>query len=194
MKCFLNYEYTQSGIKLFVVKNSEPVFIEEYIDYSKWSEDKLRYLDDILDNAINNLINKCDKTVFGYKISKSDQLNIKWRAKEIITRIVEENNKNLRDIIKKLDISIKNWYIDNYPSDDVGTTLSSTATFLDLNNLLNSKKGSHVYQLLGGDADSLVRERCFSKLAELIGENYNYIYNKWIDSPNKEDEIINYDY
>ena len=107
---------------------------------------------------------------------------------------MEESKESLRDIIKKLNISIKNWYVENYPSDDVGTTLSSTATFLDLNNLLNSNKGSQVYQLLGGDSDSLVRERCFSKLAELTGESYNSIYNKWLSSPDKEDEIINYDF
>lgn len=194
MKCSLKYEYNQSGIKLFILDNSKPTFIEEYINYSKWSEDRLKYLDDILDNAINNLINKCNHNVFGYKISKSDQVNIKWKAKEIITRIVKENNEKLRDTIQKLDISIKKWYIENYPHDDVGTTLSSTVTFLDLNNLLNSGKGHDVYELLGGDADSVVRERCFEKLSELTKQNYNVIYNKWLNREDKEDEIISYDY
>ena len=189
MKCFLNYEYTQSGIKLFVDKGSEPVFIEEYIDYSKWSETKLKYLDTILDKAINNLIDKCNNSIFNYKISSSDRINTKLRAKEVITRIVKENNEKLQDTIKKLNVSIKKWYVENYPSDDLGTTLSASTTFLDLNNLLNSGKGSDVYELLGGDADSIIRERCFTKLAELTGQNYNSIYNKWLNSPDKEDEI-----
>ena len=62
-------------------------------------------------------------------------------------------NEEIVNIIEKLDISIKSWYISKYPSDDVGNTLSPTATFLDLNNLLNSGKGD-VYSLLGGDADT----------------------------------------
>ena len=97
--------------------------------------------------------------------------------------------EDLKNIIKKLDVSIKKWYVENYPSDDLGTTLSASTTFLDLNNLLNSGKGSDVYELLGGDADSIIRERCFTKLAELTGQNYNSIYNKWLNSPDKEDEI-----
>ena len=187
-------EYTQSKIKLFIVENSKPVFIEEYIDYSKWSENRLKYLDTILDNAINNLIEKCNNSIFNYRISNSDRINTKLKAKEVITRIVKENNEKLRDTIQKLDISIKKWYIENYPNDDLGTTLSSTVTFLDLNNLLNSGKGDDVYELLGGYADSVIRERCFEKLAELTKQNYNAIYNKWLNLEDKEDEIVNYDY
>lgn len=194
MECSLNYEYTQSKIKLFIVENSKPVFIEEYIDYSKWSENRLKYLDTILDNAINNLIEKCNNSIFNYRISNSDRINTKLKAKEVITRIVKENNEKLRDTIQKLDISIKKWYIENYPNDDLGTTLSSTVTFLDLNNLLNSGKGDDVYELLGGYADSVIRERCFEKLAELTKQNYNAIYNKWLNLEDKEDEIVNYDY
>lgn len=194
MKCSLNYEYTQSKIKLFIVENSKPVFIEEYIDYSKWSENRLKYLDAIIDNAINNLIEKCNNSIFNYRISNSDRINTKLKAKEVITRIVKENNEKLRDTIQKLDISIKKWYIENYPNDDLGTTLSSTVTFLDLNNLLNSGKGDDVYKLLGGYADSVIRERCFEKLAELTKQNYNAIYNKWLNLEDKEDEIVNYDY
>lgn len=88
-------------------------------------------------------------------------------------------NEEIVNIIEKLDVSIKSWYISKYPSDEVGNTLSSTATFLDLNNLLNSGKGD-VYSLLGGDADTNVRERCFEKLCELTNQTYDEVYNKWI--------------
>ncbi len=88
-------------------------------------------------------------------------------------------------IITDLNISIKDWYIKNFSNDEVGRTLSSTATFLDLNNLLNSNRGSEVYTLLGGDADTVVRERCFQKLAELTNQDYDVIYYKWLNAPDK---------
>ena len=72
--------------------------------------------------------------------------------------------------------------------DNLGTTLSSAATFLDLNNLLNSGKGD-VYKLLGGESDSIIRERCFMKLSELTEQEYDTIYTKWLNTEDKEDEI-----
>lgn len=90
-------------------------------------------------------------------------------------------NKEIEELISKLDCSIKNWYINEYPNDEVGKTLSPTSTFLDLNNLLNSHKGNQVYKLLGGDSDSIIRERCFQKLSELTNQDYKDIYNKWLD-------------
>ena len=34
----------------------------------------------------------------------------------------------------------------------------------------------------GGVYDSLVRERIFEKLAEIIGTDYDYIYDQWVKS------------
>lgn len=188
MKCFLNYEYDNSKMRLFVSSDYGPVFIEQYIDYSSWSENKLKYLDTILDNAINKLISECNNSILNYKISIDDKVNTKFNAKAVITRIVKENNVKLENLIQKLSISIKEWYIKSYPNDNLGTTLSSTATFLDLNNLLNSRKGD-VYKLLGGESDSIIRERCFMKLSELTEQEYDTIYTKWLNTEDKEDEI-----
>lgn len=86
------------------------------------------------------------------------------------------------DMILKLNIPIKTWYRKNYPNDVIGKTLSQTTSFLDLNNLLNSGRGYEVYSLLGGDADSIIRERCFEKLCELTHQDYGDIYDKWVYS------------
>ena len=40
-----------------------------------------------------------------------------------------------------------------------------------------------VYSLINVH-DSLVRERLFNKLADIIRVNYNYIYNQWLKSSN----------
>lgn len=100
--------------------------------------------------------------------------------------IMQETYLELWNILNKKelsDINIKSWYKENYPNDNVGDTLSQTVTFLELNNLLNSGYGD-VYTLLGGDADTIIRERCFEKLCELVDCNYDDIYNKWINLKN----------
>ena len=72
---------------------------------------------------------------------------------------------------------IRTWYITAYPTDDVGPTLDPTVTFADLWQAL--KQGRCVYAALGGDADSIVRERVFEHLAALLGTDYDRIYTLW---------------
>jgi hypothetical protein len=73
---------------------------------------------------------------------------------------------------------IKEWYVTNYPTDEVGNTLNDKATFNDLFNALDTYQD--VYVVLGGDADSIVRERAFKKLSELLGVDYDYVYEQWL--------------
>ena len=82
--------------------------------------------------------------------------------------------------MSKLQVSttpIRTWYIKTYPADNVGPTLDPTTTFADLWQAL--KQGSCVYATLGGDADSVVRERVFAQLAALLGTDYDRIYTLW---------------
>jgi hypothetical protein len=72
---------------------------------------------------------------------------------------------------------IRTWYITAYPTDDVGPTLNPTTTFADLWQAI--KDGVCVYATLGGDADSVVRERVFAQLAALLGTDYDRIYTLW---------------
>lgn len=47
--------------------------------------------------------------------------------------------------------------------------------------LLNNKD---VYAVLGSDADSIDREKVFNTLSEILGCDYDAIYNLWLaDSP-----------
>ncbi len=98
--------------------------------------------------------------------------------------------KEINNAQEKLDMPIKSWYISKYPSDELGKTLSPTVTFLDLNNILNSGKGD-VYTLLGGYADTTIRERCFEKLCELTNQNSYDIYSKWIKYDNSQKDALN---
>jgi len=190
MKYEFDYSYTNERIRFFLVNDKDgPIYTDEYIDFSKWGTQKLKYVDKIIDEKLNKLVDMCKLIVPNLKIDSYDRINTKLSAVQIITEKVNEKLKQLENTISKLNVNIKDWYIENYPSDELGETLSPFTTFLDLNNLLNSGNGRNVYELLGGDSDTVIRERCFEKLAKLLNCDYNHIYKQWIKKEEKEEEI-----
>lgn len=77
------------------------------------------------------------------------------------------------------DTSIKEWYIREYPTDELGEEMNEKITFEDLFYVLDNRKS--VYDNLGA-FDSIIRERVFSKLAEIMQVDYDYIYNQWLNA------------
>jgi len=77
---------------------------------------------------------------------------------------------------------IKNYYLNEYPTDDLGADINPKADFDGLLMVLN--EGDDVYEYLGV-SDSLVRERVFEKLANIMGIEYNVIYDMWLSSDDK---------
>jgi len=74
-------------------------------------------------------------------------------------------------------MTIKQFYLENYPSDDLGVEISESATFAGLlNNLITN---NDVYSYINVH-DSVIRERIFSKLAEQLNTSYDYVYNLWL--------------
>jgi hypothetical protein len=74
-------------------------------------------------------------------------------------------------------MTIREFYVKNYPSDDMGDGINPTATFAGLLNQL----------IVGGDVyaylyvyDSIIRERLFERLAEELEVSYEYVYNLWL--------------
>ena len=78
-----------------------------------------------------------------------------------------------------MNMTIKTWYAQAYPTDNVGLTLDPTVTFADLYHAL--RVGTCVYATLGGDTDSIVRERVFAALADFLDVGYDHIYNLWFN-------------
>lgn len=76
---------------------------------------------------------------------------------------------------------LREYYIKSYPSDPIGKEINRDITFVDLFECLDNYED--VYILINV-YDSLVRERLFNKLAEMMCVDYNYIYNQWIQSSN----------
>ena len=71
---------------------------------------------------------------------------------------------------------IREWYMKMYPTDDLGERLSETASFTDFFVAVATGK---VYETMGV-GDSLVRERLFEKLSELLGKDYDFVYDIWL--------------
>ena len=73
--------------------------------------------------------------------------------------------------------TIKEYYVENVPTDNLGLELNETPTFPGLLNQLIVD--GDVYRYIGV-SDSVVRERLFEKLAESINVSYDYVYNLWL--------------
>jgi hypothetical protein len=73
--------------------------------------------------------------------------------------------------------TIKEFYLSNYPTDELGNEIHTKATFIGLFEVLDTFKD--VYEYIGVH-DSIIRERIFEKLANEMGTDYNEIYNQWL--------------
>jgi GNAT superfamily N-acetyltransferase len=78
---------------------------------------------------------------------------------------------------------VKKWYTKNYPQDDLGQEINGSIDFWTIYVFL--KQGIDIYSALGV-SDSLVRERVFEKLSEILNVDYETIYQIWLNSDNYE--------
>lgn len=71
---------------------------------------------------------------------------------------------------------VKEWYIKEYSTDDLGREINEEITFYDIFYALD--RYNDIYEVLGVE-DSVIRERVFQKLADIMKVEYNYIYEQW---------------
>lgn len=76
-------------------------------------------------------------------------------------------------------MTVKEFYLENYPSDELGVEINENTTFVGLLNTLQSN--GDVYDFLGV-YDSVVRERVFEELAYQQQVSYNIIYDLWLNN------------
>ena len=74
-------------------------------------------------------------------------------------------------------MTIREYYLEAYPTDELGVEINSEATFGELYWVIQTF--GDVYEYIGV-GDSLVRERVFEKLADTLGVEYDEVYSKWI--------------
>jgi hypothetical protein len=75
-------------------------------------------------------------------------------------------------------MKIKEFYLENYPTDELGVEINENATFIGLYHDLLI--GGDPYEYIGV-GDSVIRERLFEKLANIIDTSYDYVYNLWLN-------------
>jgi hypothetical protein len=69
------------------------------------------------------------------------------------------------------------WYVFNYPGDEMGWDILPHVTFQMVWDALQS--GVCVYATMGA-GDSVVRERVFARLSEILDVEYEHVYNTWL--------------
>jgi hypothetical protein len=79
-------------------------------------------------------------------------------------------------------MNVREFYVKNYPSDDMGADINPNATFDGLVHALSNCQD--VYEYLNV-YDSIIRERLFEKLSLILNCEYEVIYNQWL-SPIKK--------
>lgn len=78
---------------------------------------------------------------------------------------------------------IKPWYTATYPTDELGKDFHPDCTFEEVWESIED-----VYEIIGA-ADSIVRERVFQMISELLAVDYSVVYNKWLYGSNFEEWI-----
>ena len=77
-----------------------------------------------------------------------------------------------------LNFSLRNFYRIAYDDDDICESyINEDATF---GGLLENITEPYDYIFKNGEEDSIIRERLFEKLADIMGVEYNDIYNLWL--------------
>lgn len=77
----------------------------------------------------------------------------------------------------ELELSVKDWYLSSFEIDNLGNEISEDATFADVMKCLEEHKD--FYDCIGVE-DSVIRERIFKKLAEILNVEPLVVYYQWL--------------
>lgn len=157
--------------------------------------------------AYDDLIKALDKNRDGELsdeelVNTIKSINTNWDDEDVdkIINDYKDNYANREDKPEKSgdemekeaqSLKVKDWYKEFYPDDELGNEIRDNLTFYDLFRTMD--RYMNVYTVLGVD-DSIVRERVFDKLAEIIDVDYGYIYDQWLmsKSDTTEEEVVEF--
>ena len=86
-----------------------------------------------------------------------------------------------------MDRKIKDWYVSEFPHDDLGYEIRKGATFQGVVDVM--RRRGDLYGYIGVD-DSVIRERIFDKIAGIMGIPYDAIYDLWIGYMDAIDDMM----
>lgn len=76
-------------------------------------------------------------------------------------------------------MNIKQFYLENYPTDELGIEINEKANFEGLLNQLFI--GGDIYKYIDV-VDSIIRERLFEQLSKSLERPYEYVYDLWLNN------------
>jgi hypothetical protein len=191
---FMSYTDSLQGLPLEVVQKLNEMLEEVLIKAGSKTEMKENKMFDGGDfqsgvyakgGGVKN--NRVKVGVFSSEDLKSDVFLKAWEKKSKETGLTNIDlktiNKGGKTFIELYlipnksdsDVKIKDWYMKNYPTDDLGEELNDEVTFEDMWN--EDYEKYNIYQVMGV-GDSVIRERLFEHLAEIKGVSYDVVYKK----------------
>ena len=93
--------------------------------------------------------------------------------------------------MERANNSVRDWYVKEYPTDELGPQIPEQLTFNDVFEALD--RHEDIYELLAPADDSIVRERVFSELADIMGTDYDYVYNQWLGESESSEDAYAFD-
>lgn len=140
--------------------------------------------------AVSNRLDLKDEKTIAYSDNLEELKNKAYSLRDKYNNIYIINLETGSNIFinesYKENQNIKEWYIKTYPTDSLGNELKDTTTFQDLFEVLDSYQD--VYGALFKnkmEADSIIRERVFKELANIMDVDYGYIYDQWLKGVRK---------
>ena len=131
-------------------------------------------LDDLVSDIVSEY-NVPEETA--RKLTKSVEASLN----DFIGNMTSLRNKYSSSVSSKgtgLKTTLQSFYTSAFPSDDLGLDIDSRATFEDLLFALDDGDVNKVYALCAND--SIVRERLFTELANILNVDYDVIYDKFV--------------
>ena len=111
------------------------------------------------------------KTIYETSVKDKEKSLIELHTKGNISYI------DFIDLLYK-NVSIKDWYLEQHPTDSEALQFNENITFFDLYFYMFYQEGC-IYELLQA-GDSITREIIFIELASLFKVDYDHIYYLWL--------------
>lgn len=95
-------------------------------------------------------------------------------------RVLDKNTnqyREARDIMEEK--FIKEDYVTTFPTDELGKNINEDISYYNL--FMGMLNGDDVYDMLGV-SDTIIRERIFRLLSEMMEVGYDVIYYAWLNS------------
>ena len=97
----------------------------------------------------------------------------------LLSNLTMDNGKLITVRETMGNINLKEWYHNQYPTDDMWKGSDDKKSLLDVFTLMT--EGHDFYNIIGV-CDSLIREHVFEKMADVMCVDYSLIYNLWLQS------------